>query len=62
MVRESLVDLIVINDSGFDVVLGMGWLGIIYALIDCRMKKVTFWVPSHREFESHAGDVTLEQA
>ena len=40
----------------------MDWLGTSYALIDCRKKKVTFWVPSHPEFEFHAGDVTLEQA
>ena len=60
--REFLADLIVINDSGFDVVLGMDWLGTSYALIDCRKKKVTFRVPSHPEFEFHAGDVTLEQA
>ena len=40
----------------------MDWLGTSYALIDCRKKKVTFWVPNHPEFEFHAGDVTLEQA
>ena len=40
--REFLADLIVINDSGFDVVLGMDWLGTSYVLINCRKKKVTF--------------------
>ena len=45
--REFLADLIVINDSGFDVVLGMDKWGTSYALIDCRKKKVTVWVPSH---------------
>jgi len=59
--REFLTDLIVINDSRFDVVFCMDWLGTSYALIDYRKKKVTFWVPSHLEFEFHAGDVTLEQ-
>jgi len=49
--REFLADLIIINDSGFDVVFGMDWLGTSYALIECRKKKVTFWVPSHPEFE-----------
>ena len=57
--REFLAYLIVINDSGFDVILGMDWLGTSYALIDCRKKKVIFQVPSHPEFEFHAGDVTL---
>ena len=60
--REFLADLIVINDSRFDVVLGMDWLGTSYALIDCRKKKVTLRVPSNPEFEFHTGDVTLEQA
>jgi len=60
--REFLADLIVINDSGFDIVLGMDWLATSYALIDCRKKKVTVWVPNHPEFEFHARDVTLEQA
>ena len=60
--REFLVDLIVINDSRFEVVLGMDWLGTPYTLIDCRKKKVTFRVPSQPEFEFHAGDVTLELA
>ena len=60
--REFLADLIVINDSGFDVVLGMDWLGTSYALIDCRKKKVTFRVFRHSEFEFHAGNVFLEQA
>ena len=60
--REFLADLIVINDSEFDVVLGMDWLGTSYTLIDCRKKKVTFHVPSHPEFEFHAGGVTLKQA
>jgi len=48
--REFLTDLIVINDSGFDIVFDMDWLGTFYALLDSRKKKVTFWVPSHPEF------------
>ena len=60
--REFLANLIVINDSGFDFVLGMNWFSTSYALIDCRKKKVTFRVPNHPEFEFHAGDVTSKQA
>ena len=42
--REFLADLIIINNSGFDVVLGMDWLDTFYAHIDCKKKKVTFRV------------------
>jgi len=58
--REFLANLIVINDYGFDIVLGMDWLGTSYALSNCWKKKVTFWVTSHLDFEFHAGDVTME--
>ena len=34
--REFLANLIVINDSWFDVIFGMDWLLTSYALIDCR--------------------------
>ena len=42
--RDFLANLIVINDSGFDIVLGMDLLNTSYALIDYKKKKVTFRV------------------
>ena len=40
--REFLANLIIINDSGFDIVLGINWSGTSYALIDYKKKKITF--------------------
>ena len=60
--REFWANLMVIDNSGFDVVLGMDWLGTSFALIDCRKKGVTFRVPSLPEFKFHNEDATLKQA
>ena len=48
-----------ISNSGFDVVLGMDWLGAAHATIDCREKRVVFNLPNHPEFEFHAGERSL---
>ena len=57
--REFRAYLIVIGNSGFDVVLGMDWLGDSHATIDCRKRKVVFSIPCHPEFEFHAGERSL---
>jgi hypothetical protein len=57
--REFAANLIVINNSGFDVILGMDWLGAVHASIDCRKKKVIFRIPNHPEFEFCAGESSL---
>ena len=46
-----------INNSAFDVILGMDWLGATHATIDCREKKVIFRIPGQPEFEFCSGDV-----
>jgi len=49
---ESLqVTLIVLAMSGFDVILGMDWLGDNHALIDCHRKEVVFRPPGKPSFK-----------
>ena len=55
--REFQANLIVINNSAFDVILGMDWLGATHASIDCREKKVIFRLPSQQEFVFRSGEV-----
>ena len=55
--REFEANLIVIKNSAFDVILGMDWLGVAHATIDCRNKKVIFRMPDQPEFEFCSGDI-----
>ncbi|XP_077215710.1 uncharacterized protein LOC143850338 [Tasmannia lanceolata] len=48
--REILVDLILLEMSNFDVILGMDWLSTHYALVDCNKKVVTFEIPREEKF------------
>ena len=36
------VDLIILEMHDYDVILGMDWLSMHYAMIDCKKKEVTF--------------------
>ncbi|XP_077217941.1 uncharacterized protein LOC143852443 [Tasmannia lanceolata] len=48
--REMLADLILLELSDFDVILGMDWLSIHYALIDYNKKVVNFEIPGEEKF------------
>lgn len=43
--RIFLANLIAFLVQGFDVILGMDWLAMHYASIDCAWKEVTFKLP-----------------
>lgn len=42
---EMLVDLILLEQRDFDIILGMDWLVAHYASVDCYNKEVTFNLP-----------------
>ena len=44
-------NLIAIEMSDYDVILGMDWLSTHHAVIDCRKKRVLFQTPEKEEFE-----------
>ena len=48
--RNLDVDLVQINMSDFDVILGVDWFTRHYAYIDCRGKKVLFMNPYQGSF------------
>ena len=43
-------DLIVMEISDFDIILGMDWLSEHFAFIDCREKRVIFQIPDRRTY------------
>jgi len=55
--RKFQANLIVINNSAFDVILGMDWLGATHASINCREKMVMFSLPGQSEFVFRSGEV-----
>ena len=40
--RKLVVDMIVLNTRGYDVILGMTWLSRYHRVIDCQNKKMIF--------------------
>lgn len=48
--RSLSADLIVLQMSDFDVILGMDWLSIHHACLDCHKKVVTFAIPTQPDF------------
>nr|XP_027086619.1 uncharacterized protein LOC113708357 [Coffea arabica] len=54
--KKLEVDLVQINMSDFDVILGMHWLARHFAQIDCRKKRVLFMKPDEEDF-SYQGNV-----
>ncbi|XP_077247234.1 uncharacterized protein LOC143886951 [Tasmannia lanceolata] len=48
--RELLADLILLELSDFDVILGMDWLSIHNALVDCYKKEVNFEISGEDKF------------
>ena len=43
-------DLIVMEISDFDIILGMDWLSEHFAFIDCKEKRVIFHIPDRRTY------------
>ena len=39
-------DLIVLNMIDFDIILGIDWLALYHACINCHGKQVSFWLLS----------------
>uniref|UniRef100_A0A2N9GSP6 Reverse transcriptase domain-containing protein n=1 Tax=Fagus sylvatica TaxID=28930 RepID=A0A2N9GSP6_FAGSY len=48
--RELEANLVLLDMYEFDVILGMDWLSIFHASIDCFGKKVVFRIPGQAEF------------
>lgn len=44
--KATLVDIAQVDLVDFDVILGMNWLDIFYASINCRMRVVQFQFPN----------------
>ena len=43
--RVLHVDLMVLDMTGYDVILGMDWLIVYRALIDCQCRRIICWLP-----------------
>ena len=48
--HSLLADLYVLDMNDFDFILGMDWLGSLYAYLDCSKRMVTFCQPGVEEF------------
>ncbi|XP_077242535.1 uncharacterized protein LOC143883058 [Tasmannia lanceolata] len=48
--RELLADLILLELSDFNMIMGMDWLSTHHALVDCNKKVVTFEIPGEEKF------------
>ena len=48
--RDLMVDLLILEMRDFDVILGMDWLAVYHAFVDCHEKKVVFRIPGAPEF------------
>ena len=44
--HEVTMDLVLLDMSTFDVIVGMDWLAHNHVVLDCYLKKVTFQIPS----------------
>ncbi|XP_058106398.1 uncharacterized protein LOC131249623 [Magnolia sinica] len=53
--REVTVDLIITPIKQFDIILGMDWLTLVRAVMDCRNKTVTISVPRRASFTVKGG-------
>ena len=42
--------MVLLDVTGFDVILGMDWLAQYYATVDCHAKEVIFRIPYENEF------------
>jgi len=52
--REFCANFIVLDSSGIDVILGMGWLSQVDAVIQCAKRSVLLTSPSGERFEFRA--------
>ena len=43
---EVTIDLVLLDISPFDVIVGIDWLDKHRVMLDCYLKKVTFQIPS----------------
>ena len=43
--RALKVDLRIVDMIGYDVILGMDWLTVYRALIDCHRRRIIFFLP-----------------
>lgn len=48
--RDAVVDLILLEMSDFDMILGMDWLALFHATMDCHQMAVKFSMPGERAF------------
>ena len=49
--RELLIDLVLLDIMDFDVILGIDWLSLYYATLDCHSKVVIFKISGEEEFK-----------
>ena len=49
--RELLIDLVLLDIMDFDVILGIDWLSLYYATLDCHSKVVISRIPGEGEFK-----------
>ncbi|XP_070041158.1 uncharacterized protein [Nicotiana tomentosiformis] len=48
---ETIVDILLLNMVDFDVILGMEWLSLYHAILDCHAKTVTLAMPGFSRLE-----------
>ena len=60
---EVTIDLVLLDMSAFDVIVGMDWLAQHHAVLDCYLKKVTFQISSgsYTNFYGDQGLVLFDQ-
>ena len=48
---QTWVDLVILDMTDFDIILGMTWLSPYYVVLNCNTKSVTLEIPGREKFE-----------
>jgi hypothetical protein len=57
--RTLLVNLIIFDINGFNIILDMDWLSANHAIVDCHTKEIIFIVPSEIKFKFKGTKVSV---
>ncbi|WMV25259.1 hypothetical protein MTR67_018644 [Solanum verrucosum] len=53
-------DLVILDMTDFDIILGMTWLSPYYAVLNCNTKSITLEIPGREKLECEGVDIEIE--